>query len=1028
MGNDSPAQTSQTEMAAGDFPNLSLKDALDVIESLKAELSEAHGELAQTNQELLQLTLEFEDRVEERTRELSNSHEKLKREVEDRKAAQEKLTESENYYRSLIAKLHEDIMVIDRDYRVVDINNSFLQTYGVSREEAIGSNCYKIAAGHPGPCWKHGADCRVEQVFSSGESCQCIVKQKRRNGKELYLDVILSPLMDDSGEVIQVIEAVRDITPLIHAQEEVALQEEKYRNLVETSPDSIILFDMDGIIKFANKSAGMLFNGGSAEDLIGQSYFDLVPLPDRTLSQKRVDELSQGKSIPFREHRVRTLDGRDVEAESSGIAFDYRGRTLIQTIIRDITKRKAGERKLKKALEDSRARRREVSALLEGAEALLSQKQFDAAAKGLFDSCCKAIGATAGYVALINEETGENEVLFLESGGRECTVDPELPMPIRGLREVAYQKMQPVVENDFFESRWMEFIPPGHARLDNVLFAPLIMENQAVGLIGLANKPGGFTDEDKKLAAGFGEFASLALSQSLADAKLKESEERFRSLYNDAPSAYFSVSAINGRIMRSNKAAQQMLGFSAEDLTGRKYSELFVDTPAGKTRAQALFEKFLAGEPINDEEIQLMRSDKKAIWGSLQVTPIFNKEGKVVESRSVIIDIAERKNLEGQLRQAQKMEAIGTLAGGIAHDFNNILTPIMGYSELLLSETPREHMNYRMLEQIAKASRRARQLVHQILTFSRQTVEESKPLALNPAVKEPIKLLRASLPASIEIREHITSQDIIVLADPVQVHQITMNLCTNAAHAMPQGGILEVKLEKTVIEYGDDSGLPGGDYACLTISDTGTGISPEIIDRIFEPYFTTKPTGKGTGLGLSIIHGIVKNMGGSITVRTEPGQGSSFRVLLPLYEEETTDQNSMKPALVEGSGSILFVDDEEMIVEMVCYRLSRWGFKVTGLSDCRQALELMENDPHSFDLVITDLSMPHMEGTEVAQRIRKLNPDVPIILSTGYSRDLTEEELEGFGIDALILKPVLDQELIALINRLLAEKNASGDF
>ena len=379
---------------------------------------------------------------------------------------------------------------------------------------------------------------------------------------------------------------------------------------------------------------------------------------------------------------------------------------------------------------------------------------------------------------------------------------------------------------------------------------------------------------------------------------------------------------------------------------------------------------------------------------------------------------------ERQLQQVLKIQAIGTLAGGIAHDFNNILFPIVGYTELTLDEVPEDSPAHQNLEEVLKAAQRAKDLVQQILTFSRQSEQEREPLKIQYIVREALKLLRATIPATIEIEHHLKDDCGSVLGDANQIHQVIIDLCTNAYQSMQEkGGKLEIALADVDISYTDTIehvGLQPGRHLRLTVKDEGCGMEPAVIDRIFEPYFTTKEQGKGIGLGLSVIHGIVKNHGGDITVNSVVGQGSEFHVYLPLIDEvaEQTQTSAITKA-AKGDEHILLVDDEEQIVAMQRQMLEHLGYQVTASTDSQEALAVFAQHPDNFDLVITDMTMPHMTGDRLAQKLIDIKPGLPIILCTGFNESITEEKALSMGIQKFVMKPVVKNELASTIRAVL---------
>jgi nitrogen-specific signal transduction histidine kinase/ActR/RegA family two-component response regulator len=435
-----------------------------------------------------------------------------------------------------------------------------------------------------------------------------------------------------------------------------------------------------------------------------------------------------------------------------------------------------------------------------------------------------------------------------------------------------------------------------------------------------------------------------------------------------------------------------------------------------------MIKKVLAGEMFSS--IETLRYNKKgeiipvSVSGAIYKDKNGNPIGSVINLR----DISHQKKLEAQLQQAQKMEAIGTLAGGIAHDFNNILSSVIGYTELALDNEKRGTFQHKNLQQILYSGNRAKDLVKQILTFSRQVDQKQKPIQVKPIVKEVLKMLRATIPSTVEI-EQIVQSNALVMGDPTQIHQILMNLCANAAHAMEDnGGLLTVRLLDAELDSDFISNHPDlkpGPYINLTVTDTGHGISPDVVKKIFDPFFTTKE--KGTGMGLSVVHGIVRSHGGDIYVYSEPGKGSTFKVCLPVIESRFKPEERAESPIPKGTERILFIDDEPAIMKLGKQTLESLGYDVVARNSSIEALELFKKKKDRFDLVITDMTMPNMTGEKLSEKLMQIRPDIPVILCTGFSSMIDEQKALDMGIRAFISKPILKREIAEAIRKVLDE-------
>jgi two-component system, cell cycle sensor histidine kinase and response regulator CckA len=503
-----------------------------------------------------------------------------------------------------------------------------------------------------------------------------------------------------------------------------------------------------------------------------------------------------------------------------------------------------------------------------------------------------------------------------------------------------------------------------------------------------------------------------------AEEQVRKSEEKYKALFDNSRDGIY-ITSLDGEIEEANPAFRNMFAFGDRELKGASVLDLY-ERPQDRNRFQREIE---ASGSLIDFELALRSRDGRRIDCLVSSSVRRNRDGTIIGYEGSIRDVTDRKVLEQQLLQAQKMEAIGTLAGGIAHDFNNILYAIIGFTELALDEAALSGRVKKYLAQVLKAGERAKYLVNQILTFSRQSEVEKRPVLIDPIVKEVCKFLRASLPATIDIHWKVSDHLSPVLADPNQIHQVLMNLCANAGHAMRRtAGNLNISLEDVELDAASVGARPDaipGLYQRITVTDTGHGIDRNVLDRIFDPYFTTKEKGEGTGLGLAVVHGIVKAHRGIITVESRSGEGSAFSVYLPVVHQEMQPMTESHDRLKTGSECILVVDDEESITGMISTMLKRLGYAVVSRTSSVEALELFRNSARKFDLVITDMTMPNMTGKELAQKMRDIRGDIPIILCTGFSELMSEHQAKSMGIQAFLMKPVLREEMASTIRRVL---------
>ena len=565
----------------------------------------------------------------------------------------------------------------------------------------------------------------------------------------------------------------------------------------------------------------------------------------------------------------------------------------------------------------------------------------------------------------------------------------------------------------------------------SILAVPMISGGRIMGFIGLdsVREEKMWAEDTNSVLKIVGQVFANALENKKTRQELQESEERSRTVFEMIPDPVTLIQAEDGRCVDVNSAFTRLTGWTRNDVIGKIAADLDLwHNPKDREKLTAAISKY--GMTQNIEAVFRLK-DGKLITALMSAVLIKLKDKPHI--LTITRDVSElkfaqeeREQLKTQLIQAQKMEAIGTLAGGIAHDFNNILGAIIGYAEMALYDTRKNSMEHYNIDQVLKAGHRAKDLVKRILAFSRKSEQDKKIISSTPIIEEALKLLRASLPTTIEIKQNLEPNLHAIFADPTQIHQVIMNLCTNSAHAMEDtGGILQVGLSNFDLTTQRASQYPElnpGPYVKLSISDTGQGMDDATKDRIFDPYFTTKEQDKGTGMGLAVIHGIVKGHGGGIHVQSTPGEGTRFDILFPIMERQIISETEELKTLPTGNEHILFIDDEDILIELGKNMLKKLGYRVETRTQPVKALEVFRAEPHKFDLVISDMTMPTMTGDTLAKELMKIRLDIPVIICTGYSERIDDQRAQELGIKGLMMKPFTIRSLSKTVRNALDGK------
>ncbi|HQM45873.1 MAG TPA: Cache 3/Cache 2 fusion domain-containing protein [Smithellaceae bacterium] len=807
---------------------------------------------------------------------------------------------------------------------------------------------------------------------------------------------------DEIGDLARTFNAMTE--KLRQTMEGLQKSEEKYRTLVETTNDLIFIVDTKDRLTFANRRLEAL-TGFSAQELQGKPFTDLLNPECRAREINRCEKgIRETMTAPY-EVIIADRAGKEnpVEILTTPL-FDENGGIMGRFGVgRDVTERKKAEEALK-----------------------ISERRLAAFINFLPDATL-AIDKRKRVILwnrAMEEMTGIPADEMIGKGDYAYTI------PFYGIARP--QLMDLFWEPEHEIAAKYPLLKKEGENLVIEAFCPALYNGKGAFVWAKASP---LRDSEGQLIGAI-ECIRDINDHKQAEEMLRQSELNYRSVIDNIQDVFYRSDA-RGYLIMASPSFINLLGYaSLEECLGKSIEDTFYYHP-GK-RAEFLRMLEIEGRVANYEVI-LKRKDGTPVIVETNSHFYFDDQGNTAGVEGTFRDITARKKdeetrrkLENQLIQSQKMEAIGTLAGGIAHDFNNILAGIIGYTELYKESVRDRPKIYHGMEEILQAAGRAKDLVTQILTFSRKTEHEKRPVMLAPIVREIIKFMRASLPTTIEIRQEIDETSDIIMADPSQMHQVLMNLCTNAWHAMKDsGGILDIKLKNITIDEHDlvaHKPLKAGRHLELSIRDTGHGIPVENIDKIFDPYFTTKKKGEGTGLGLAVVHGIVREYEGEISVYSELGKGTLFKIYLPLMESQTklipAEQEDICPGVGE---TILFIDDEKFLADMNKALLESLGYRVVEETDPVSAIETFRKDSGVFDLVITDKTMPHLTGYDVAHAIRSIRPDIPVILCSGFQEKEDLEKIKTSGINQIIIKPVRKNVMARTIRNVLDQNRSFGD-
>ncbi|NOX36079.1 MAG: PAS domain S-box protein [Calditrichaeota bacterium] len=930
---------------------------------------------------------------------------RLMEEIRERQRVESELRHLSTFLSTLMNTLTEGILVEDKSRRIIYINHAFRHIFELQRDaEAIIGHPLKELRDQLRQQFKN------QRIFSrtkshNGKPVPVGVEIHLNNGK--ILEQYLIPIYE-KNETIYYMWKFRDITIFKQIEKELKNyqkhleklvsrrtreleasnrklkaeiqerkqiekhlreSEQKFRRLIELSPNGIMIIDLQGYIQMCSPAMLRILDADSEAQLLGRNFLEFLAPESRPLCRECFQKVLESPvDIKRVDSIMITLKQRRVHVETDAAFFEWQGKPAVQVVVRDVSER----------IQTAEEMKRLYSAIQQTDDHI-----FITDRNGVIEYVNPSVEKCTGYRR--EELIGKTPAIF--NSGRH----PE----------------------EFFKKMWDEILA-GHT------YSAVFVNRKKNGELYFEEKTITPIRNSRGEITHFVSTGRDITERIRAEEKLKESEERFRRFFEQDLTGDF-IATPDGKIQFCNPAFARILGFATVDEAAAINLKEFYPSPE---QWEELIQRVKKQKKLEQIEVQLKRRDGRPIHIIENVIGIFDRKGELKEVQGYLFDVTEHKKLEEQLRQSQKMEAIGQLAGGIAHDFNNLLTVINGYCELLLLQLKPEDPTYSKIQMIQNAGEKAASLTSQLLAFSRRQVMKPEVVNLNQLITGLTRMLRRLIRENIRIETRLAEDLGNTKIDPVQMEQVLVNLVVNARDAMPEGGKIMIETQNVWL---DDSytkahfDIKAGPYVMLAVSDTGIGMSKDIMDHIFEPFFTTKEKGKGTGLGLSTVYGIIKQSNGYIMVYSEPGKGTTFKIYLPRIMETAPRPQRQKSIIstLTGNETILIVEDEEMVRQLAMTILKDHGYRVLAARNGEEALKLGQNYEGKIDLLLTDVVMPSVNGPELGRLLKKYHPGLKVIFMSGYTDNSIQYHLQFTEGALFIQKPFSSQKLLQTIRKLL---------